>query len=178
MPASLSAFCLSPYPIMSTRALTYSNYPAQHIPQTPTFITHTAAPYRSLPYPHIIILHTDIPLSCSNIRYPPYRIPNTLTLHTRTQLSLQIAPTIPTSSTNYHMKLEMELVSRIRLFSSVRYCILPSAVWCIPWFVLSDLGVYHVISLVGILSYINHLIFTFDFYLSFFNNFFKHKNDK
>ena len=130
MPTSLSAFCLSPYPTMSTRALTYFNYLAQHIPQTPTFITHTAAPYRSLPYPHIIILHTDIPLSCSTIRYPPYRIPNTLTLHTWTQLSLQIAPTIPTSSTNYHMKLETELVGRIRLFSSVRYCILPNAVWC------------------------------------------------
>ena len=133
MPASLFAFCLSPYPTMSTRALTYFNYPAQHIPQTPTFITHTATPYRSLLYPdltHIIILHTDIPLCCSTIRYPPYRIPSTLTLHTCTQLSLQIAPTISTSSTNYHMKLETELVGRIRLFPLVRYCILSGAVWC------------------------------------------------
>ena len=43
---------------------------------------------------------------------------------------------------------------------------------------LSDLGVYHVIILAGIISYINYFIFTLDFYLSFFNNFFKHKNDK
>ena len=43
---------------------------------------------------------------------------------------------------------------------------------------LPDLGVYHVIILAGIISYINYFILTFDFYLSFFNNFFKHKNDK
>ena len=44
--------------------------------------------------------------------------------------------------------------------------------------VLSDLGVYHVIILAGIISSINYFIFTLDFYLSFFNNFFKHNNDK
>ena len=43
---------------------------------------------------------------------------------------------------------------------------------------LPDLGVYHVIILAGIISYINYFIFTFDFYLSFFTYFFKHKNDK
>ena len=39
-------------------------------------------------------------------------------------------PTIPTSSVKYCIKLGMELVGRSRLFRSVRYCILPSAVWC------------------------------------------------
>ena len=39
---------------------------------------------------------------------------------------------------------------------------------------LSDLDIYHEIILAGIISYINYFIFTLDFYLSFFNNFFKH----
>ena len=43
-------------------------------------------------------------------------------------------PTIPTSSTKCHMIFMLgsgtELVGRFRLFSSVRYCILPGAVWC------------------------------------------------
>ena len=43
---------------------------------------------------------------------------------------------------------------------------------------LSDLGVYHVIILAGIISYINYFIFTLDFYLSFFNNVSKHKTYK
>ena len=62
--------------------------------------------------------------------------PIVLILHTCTQLSLKIylVPTIPTSSTKCHMRFMigsgMELVGIFRLFSSVRYCILPGAVWC------------------------------------------------
>ena len=45
---------------------------------------------------------------------------------------------------------------------------------------LSELGFYHVIILAGIISYIDLFFFSFffltlDFYLSFFNKFFKHK---
>ena len=43
---------------------------------------------------------------------------------------------------------------------------------------LPDLGVYQVIILAGIISFINYFIFTFDFYLSSFNNIFQHENDK
>ena len=46
---------------------------------------------------------------------------------------------------------------------------------------LSDFGVYHVIILAGIISYIDlniFCVFTLDFYLSFFNIFFKHENYK
>ena len=62
--------------------------------------------------------------------------PIVLILHTCMQLSLKIylVPTIPTSSRKCHMRFMigsgMELVGIFRLFPSVRYCILPGAVWC------------------------------------------------
>ena len=39
-------------------------------------------------------------------------------------------PTIPIPSMRLMLGSGTELVGRFRLFSSVRYCVLPSAVWC------------------------------------------------
>ena len=39
-------------------------------------------------------------------------------------------PTIPIPSMRLMLGSETELVGRFRLFPSVRYCVLPGAVWC------------------------------------------------
>ena len=82
-----------------------------------------------LSYPNIHILNNYIiPLSCSALSTIWNSI--VLILHTCTHLSLKNLSTIPIPSMRFMLGSGTELVGRFRLFSSVRYCVLPGAVWC------------------------------------------------
>ena len=79
-----------------------------------------------LPYFNIHILDNYIILLCAIHHMESYRTDPTYMY----KIISKNLPTIPTPSMRFMLGSGTELVGRFRLFSSVRYCVLPGAVWC------------------------------------------------